>query len=73
MSFKSIYKNIYKYTLPAKLDGNALAEKEILTIFFQLERFVAKTTFSFHSFNKIYDFVTTQCATTIICPFYSNP
>ena len=33
--------------------------------FFQLERFVDKTTFHFHAFNKVNDFVTTQFDTTI--------
>ena len=41
--------------------------------FFQVESFVDKTTFNFHSFNKINDFVTTQYATTILYPFYLNP
>ena len=35
---------------------------------FQLERFVDKITFNFHSFNKIKDFVT-----TILYPSYINP
>ena len=41
-------------------------------ILFQLERFADKRTFNFHSFIKINDFVTTQCATTIIYLFYRN-
>ena len=39
-------------------------------MFSQLEIFVDKTTFNFHSFNKVNDFVTTQYTTAI---FYRNP
>ena len=41
--------------------------------FFQLEIFVDKTTFNFHSYNKVNDFVTTQYITPIFYPFYLNP
>ena len=37
--------------------------------FLQLKRFVDKTTFHFHSFDKINNFVTTQYATAIFYPF----
>ena len=38
-------------------------------MFSQLEIFVDKTTFNFHSFNKVNDFVTTQYTTAIFYPF----
>ena len=58
-------------TLTLKLDGNTLAKKNCH--FFQLESFVDKTIFHFHSFNKVNDIVTTQYATTIFYQFYLNP
>ena len=38
-------------------------------MFSQLEIFVDKTNFNFHSFNKVNDFVTTQYTTAIFYPF----
>ena len=37
--------------------------------FFPLKSFIDKTTLHFHSFNKIDEFVTTQCAIAIFYPF----
>ena len=42
----------------------------LLLLFFECEIFVDRTTFHFHSFNKINDFVITQYANTIFYPFY---
>ena len=69
--FKLAYFLFY-YTLPATLDTNAMARK-ISCIFFPIRKFINKTSLNFHSFNKVNDFVTTQYATTIFCPFYLNP
>ena len=68
-SYNNLFFNFLLYdTLTDKLYGNALAKKN--AIFFQLEIFVDKTTFNFHSFNKVNDFVTTQYTSAI---FYRNP
>ena len=48
-----VRRKIYQI-IAVKLDGNALAKK---SHFFQLETFVVKTAFDFHSFNKCNDFV----------------
>ena len=63
---KYIYEK-YIYLLTVNLDENALTK---IGMFFQLESFVDKTTFNFHSFNKINYFATTQDATTIFYLFY---
>ena len=71
MIYIIIYNNIYNSnknlffifvfynTLTTRVDGNILAKK-ILPFFFQSERFVDKTTFNFHSTNKINGFANTQ-------------
>ena len=63
---KYIYEK-YIYLLTANLDENALTK---IAMFFQLESFVDKKTFNFHSFNKINYLATTQNATTIFYLFY---
>ena len=50
-----------------KLNGNTFVESKCH--FFQLENFVSKTTFNFHSFNKFNDFVPTHYAATIFYLF----
>ena len=47
--------------------------KRKIAIFLHLEIFVDKTTFNFHSFNKVNDFVTAQYTSAIFYPFYLNP
>ena len=54
------YRNIFfilllYYTLTENLYENALSEK--VALFFKLENFVDKTTFNFHLFNKVNNFV----------------
>ena len=49
------------------------SQKRKFAIFFQLEIFVDKTIFNFHSSKKVNDFVTTQYTTAILYPFYLNP
>ena len=44
-----------------------------MVIFFQLESFTDKTTFNFHSLNKINGFVATQYATSISYIYLPNP
>ena len=41
------------------------SQKKKLSYIFQLEIFFNKTTFNFHSFNKVNDFVATQYTTAI--------
>ena len=60
---------LFYNTLTAKLDGNDLAEKTAMF----LESFVDKTTFNFHLFHEINDFVTTQYSTITFYPFGLNP
>ena len=49
------------------------SQKRKFAIFFQLEIFVDKTIFNFHSFKKVNDFVTIQYTTAILYPFYLKP
>ena len=58
---KNSYRNIFfilllYYTLTEKLHENALSKKKV-ALFFQLETFLDKTTFNFHLFNKVNNFV----------------
>ena len=60
-SYKNLFFIFLLYnTLTVKLHGNASAKRKKLGYFFQLGILVDKTTFNFHSFNKVRDFVTTQ-------------
>ena len=74
---KSSFKDLFFILLLVKLNRETLwkrfIQKRKVAIFFQLEIFVDKTTFNFHSFNKVNDFVTTQYTTAIFYPFYLNP
>ena len=74
---KKSYENLFfilllYYTL-TETPWKHFIRKGRVAIFFQLENFVDKTTFNFHSFNKVNDSVTTQYTTAIFYSIYLNP
>ena len=74
---KNSFKNSFHLTsllyLNRETPWKRFIQKRKIAIFFQLEIFVHKTTFNFHSFNKVNDFVTSQYNTAIFYPFYLKP
>ena len=72
-TFKNLFFNFSSLRyLNRETPWKRFSEKRKVAKFFQLQIFVDKTTFNFHSFNKVNGFVTTQYTTIIFYPFYLN-
>ena len=71
------YKNLFHFSslqyLNTETPWKRFSQERKVAIFFHLEIFVNKTTFDFHLFKKVNDFVTAQCTNAIFYPFYLNP